>query len=153
MRIIDSETAVQPSPARRKPSLRGHIKLARVDHWIKNVFVLPGIVVAVSMDRTTLTAALPWHVLVGLLSVCLVTSSNYVLNELLDAPFDREHPLKRDRPVPTGQVSIRLAFVQWFLLMIAGIGISLTISIALALTMLALWVMGCVYNVSPIRSK
>jgi decaprenyl-phosphate phosphoribosyltransferase len=153
MRIIDSQTGVQPSPARKQPSLRGHIKIARVDHWIKNVFVLPGIVVAISIDRSTVTNALPWHILIGLLSVCLVASSNYVLNEVLDAPFDLEHPLKGDRPVPSGQVSIPLAYLQWIVLMIAGIGIGLSISLAFALTMLGLWVMGCVYNIPPMRSK
>jgi decaprenyl-phosphate phosphoribosyltransferase len=153
MRTLDSQKGLASSPLGRRATLGGHMKIARVDHWIKNVFVLPGIVVAISIDRSTLTAALPWHVVIGLISVCLVTSSNYVLNELLDAPFDREHPLKRNRPVPSGQVSIPLAYLEWIVLMIAGIGMSLIISIPFALTMLGLWVMGCVYNISPIRSK
>jgi 4-hydroxybenzoate polyprenyltransferase len=153
MQTIDSQADVQPLPARKQPSLRGHIKIARIDHWIKNVFVLPGIVVAISIDRSTVTNALPWHILIGLLSVCLVASSNYVLNELLDAAFDHQHPLKRDRPVPSGEVNIPLAYLEWIVLMVAGIGLGLIISIPFALTMLALWVMGCVYNIPPIRSK
>jgi 4-hydroxybenzoate polyprenyltransferase len=80
-------------------TLHGHIKIARADHWIKNVFVLPGIVVAVSLDRSAANSALWWHILFGLVSICLVTSSNYVINEVLDARFDREHPAKRERPV------------------------------------------------------
>ena len=32
------------------PSIRGHLEIARIDHWVKNVFVLPGIVVALSID-------------------------------------------------------------------------------------------------------
>jgi 4-hydroxybenzoate polyprenyltransferase len=131
----------------------GHIRIARIDHWIKNVFVLPGIVVAMSIDHGTITAVLPWHILIGLLSVSLVASSNYVLNELLDAPFDREHRLKSDRPVPSGEVNIPLAYVEWIVLMAAAIGLGAIISIPFALTVSGLWVMGCVYNVPPIRSK
>jgi decaprenyl-phosphate phosphoribosyltransferase len=153
MRILDSQTAADASRLEARPTLRGHVKIARADHWIKNVFVLPGIVVAVSIDRATLTSALPWHILIGLLSVCLVTSSNYVLNELLDASYDLEHPTKKRRPVPTGEVSIPLAYVEWIALMIAGTALALVISISFALTLLALWLMACVYNVSPIRSK
>jgi len=150
---MDFKADVRPPAAQKLPSVRGHIKIARIDHWIKNVFVLPGIVVAISIDRSTVTNALPWHILIGLLSVCLVASSNYVLNELLDAAFDHEHPLKRDRPVPSGEVNIPLAYVEWIVLMVAGIGLGFIISISFGLTMLALWVMGCVYNIPPVRSK
>jgi len=133
--------------------VRGYIRIARADHWIKNVFVLPGIVVAISIDRSTLTSGLIWQIFIGLISICLVTSSNYVLNEILDAQFDREHPGKRDRPVPRGEVSISLAYVEWILLMVAGLGIGLTISMRFAIDMGILWVMGCVYNIPPLRSK
>src|SRR5262244_381068 len=150
MSTLDSQTV---AAVRSRPSLLGHFKIARADHWIKNVFVVPGIVVAVSMDRSTLMSTLTWNVIIGLLSVCLVTSSNYVLNEVLDAPYDREHPTKFSRPVPSGEVSIPLAYLQWIMLMIAGVGLGLLISVTFALTMLVLWLMACVYNISPIRSK
>jgi decaprenyl-phosphate phosphoribosyltransferase len=136
-----------------KPSVRGHLLIARADHWVKNVFVLPGIIVAASIDRSVLNSLLPRRVIIGLLSVCLISSSNYVLNEILDAPYDRAHPTKRTRPVPSGQVNTRLAYGQWIMLLIAGVWLSLLISKPFAAIMLALWVMGCVYNISPVRSK
>ncbi|MEK6287965.1 MAG: UbiA family prenyltransferase [Acidobacteriota bacterium] len=153
MGILDSQTDLSSSRDESHPSLLGHLKIARADHWIKNVFVIPGIVVAISLDRSTLTPILLWHILIGLLSVCVVTSSNYVINEVLDAPFDREHPIKSKRPVPSGQVSIPLAYVQWVVLMLVGLGLGLTVSIPFALTMLGLWAMSCIYNIPPIRSK
>jgi 4-hydroxybenzoate polyprenyltransferase len=149
--MLNSKVAATLST--RRPSLRAHIQIARIDHWIKNVFVLPGIVVAISLDRSTLTPGLPLHIFIGLLSVCLITSSNYVLNEVLDAPFDLEHPSKCERPVPSGLVSIPLAYLQWIALMIASVGLGLTISISFTLTIVALWGMGCIYNVPPVRSK
>jgi decaprenyl-phosphate phosphoribosyltransferase len=149
---MQEETNLSP-PASRISGVRSHLRMARADHWIKNVFVLPGVVVAISIDRSVLNSALPLHIIVGLLSVCLVSSSNYVLNEILDAPFDLAHPIKRTRPVPAGEVSIPLAYAQWVLLMAAGVGLALSISIPFALAMTGLWVMGCVYNIPPIRSK
>ena len=135
------------------PSLRGHIRVARFDHWVKNVFVLPGILVALAVDPAHTWPLAAWRVLVGLLAVGLVASSNYVLNELLDAPFDRLHPLKRGRPVPAGQVSIAWAWVEWIALMAAGLAAGALLSRAFVLSMAALWVMGCVYNIPPVRAK
>ena len=138
-------------PAR--PTFRGHFSIARVDHWFKNVFVLPGIVIALGTDPGVDRAGLGWRILLGLLSVCLIASSNYTLNELIDAPYDRHHPTKHTRPVPSGQVSVPLGYVQWLVLMVAGLAVGLTISVPFTLTVLSLWVMGCVYNIPPVRSK
>ena len=129
--------------------VRPYVAIARPDHWVKNVFVLPGIVVALSFDRSIL--ATPW--VVSLLAVSLVASSNYVLNEILDAPFDVRHPIKCLRPIPSGQVSIPIAYIEWIVLMLAGIALGLTISHWFTFTLAALWIMGCVYNVPPLRTK
>jgi len=135
------------------PSVRGHLEIARIDHWIKNVFVFPGIVVALSLDPTQFTHGLLVRIIVGLLSTCLVASSNYVINEVIDASADIHHPTKFRRPVPSGHVSIRWAYAQWIALMIVGIGLGLTISVPFAATMFVLWIMGCIYNIPPLRSK
>ena len=131
----------------------GHLAIARADHWVKNVFVLPGIVVALSIDRDRLAALNPWTFVLGLIAICLITSSNYVINEVLDAPFDLKHPTKHTRPVPSGKVSIPLAYLQWQLLAWVGLAISWRISLPFAVTMLCLWIMGCIYNIPPLRSK
>jgi 4-hydroxybenzoate polyprenyltransferase len=136
-----------------RPTLRGHVAIARVDHWFKNVFVLPGIIVALGTDPLVDRTGLGLRILVGLLAVCLIASSNYTLNELIDAPYDRHHPTKHRRPVPAGQVNIALGYVQWLVLMLAGGAVAWTVSFPFALTLLALWVMGCVYNIPPVRSK
>src|SRR5215510_5235233 len=88
-----------------RPTLRGHIQIARIDHWFKNVFVLPGIVAAIGVDPTTVRSGLATRIIIGLVSVCLVASSNYVVNEVLDAKHDLSHPVKSKRPVPSGLVN------------------------------------------------
>ncbi len=135
------------------PTLRGHIRIARIDHWFKNVFVLPGVVAAIAVDPGALRPGLFVRVGLGLLSVCLVASSNYVINEVLDAKHDLFHPVKCRRPVPSGLVSIPLAYVQWIALMIAGVGLGLSLGLAFGTTVLVLWAMGCIYNIPPVRSK
>ena len=125
----------------------------RVDHWIKNVFVVPGAIVALSLDPDHRGWALAIRALLALLATGLVASSNYTLNEILDAPFDQHHPLKNRRPVPNGQVAVPIAYAQWIVLGVLGIGLGAVVSPPIALSLAALWVMGCVYNVPPVRSK
>jgi 4-hydroxybenzoate polyprenyltransferase len=135
------------------PSLASHIRIARLDHWVKNIFVLPGMFVALAVDPARLPLMNPWRIAAGLLALCLVASSNYVLNELLDAPFDRQHPLRRHRPAAAGELILPLAWMEWPLFFLLGIAAGACVSRAFVLTLGALWVMGILYNVPPVRLK
>lgn len=150
MNSIDGAPA---GAARPRPTVHAHLQLARFDHWIKNVFVLPGVVVALGLDPQPLSFELLYRLLLAMLSVGFVASSNYVLNEVLDGVSDAKHPTKRDRPVPSGKVSIPLAYAQWILLMLLGVGIGTRLGSPFTITMVSLWIMGCVYNIPPLRSK
>jgi len=139
-------------PVASSPTWRGHLEIMRIDHWFKNVFVLPGVVVAFTLVGEW-PATLWRNLVIGLLSIGFVASSNYVLNELLDAASDRHHPLKQMRPVPQGRVSIRLAYLQWIALALLGLALGWTISLEFTLAVAGLFAMGIVYNAPPIRSK
>jgi decaprenyl-phosphate phosphoribosyltransferase len=157
--MSDSDEPQHPSRGRLPPSLtnwqtwRAHGRIARIDHWVKNVFVLPGIVIALTLNRLPLTWDLVEKTLTGLLAAGLIASSNYVINEICDAPFDLFHPLKRNRPIPSGTVIIPLAYAEWILLGIAGLVLSWNISTWFGWNMLVLLIMGCAYNLRPIRTK
>lgn len=148
-----SATASAPATVVVRPTLRGHVAIARIDHWFKNVFVFPGIVAAIGVDPHHVAPDIIRRTIIGLISVCLVASSNYVVNEVLDAPSDRAHPVKFARPVPSGKVSIPLAYVQWIALMVVGVWLGYMVSLPFAITVFVLWVMGCIYNIPPVRSK
>ena len=130
-----------------------HVRIARLDHSIKQVFLLPGIVLGLNVTKTHFSLVVLEHVLLGFLSTTLIASSNYVLNELLDAPFDKAHPTKHTRPVPCGRINIVAAYAQWLLLMLAGLLVAGLLSKGFLLSAAGLWVMGCIYNIPPVRSK
>lgn len=133
--------------------VRAHVAIMRPDHWFKNVFVLPGVAVAVSMLPRVDWGGIAYRLNVGIAAICLTASSYYTLNELLDAPFDRHHPEKRNRPVPSGRVHVPLGWVQWLVLGLASFALGWTVSKKLAMVQAALWIMGCLYNVPPVRTK
>ena len=118
--------------------LRAHLAIARLDHSIKNLFVLPGIIVPLSIYPKLLNRRLVETLLWAFVAITLVACSNYVLNEVLDAPFDRLHPTKKNRPTAIGLVNIPLAYAQWILMMVAGVAIGWRISWQFAATG-ALW--------------
>jgi 4-hydroxybenzoate polyprenyltransferase len=133
--------------------LRAYLQIARVDHWFKNAFMLLGVVLAVFYEPRVASWSSVLPLLVAVFATCLVASSNYVLNELLDGPNDRLHPEKRYRPVPSGRVRPSLAYAEWLLLAAAGLGLALTLNLLFFLSALSLWVMGVLYNAPPIRTK
>lgn len=146
---VDSRASAQSGTQ----SLWDYVRMARVDHWIKNVFVLPGILVALSIEPHRIRSLSVFDLLTGLLAVGLISSSNYVLNELLDAPFDRFHPAKSQRAAASSGVNRFLGYLEWIGLMAAGLALSWRISMPFVLVMAGLWLMGCAYNIPPIRTK
>jgi decaprenyl-phosphate phosphoribosyltransferase len=130
-----------------------YVQIARIDHWFKNSFMLLGVLLAFFYEPSLCTwASLP-SLALALLATCLIASSNYVLNELLDAPSDRFHPVKQYRPVPSGKVCPALALLEWVILGALGLSISWLVSPYFAASGLALWAMGVLYNIPPTRTK
>ena len=132
---------------------RGHAEIARPDYWFKNVFVIPGIIIALGTVTGVDYGNLAIRVVIGLAATCLIASSNYTLNEVLDATTDLYHPVKRHRAVPSGRVRPGAAYVQWILLFGIGMALALLLGIPFTMSLLALWIMGVVYNVPPMRAK
>jgi decaprenyl-phosphate phosphoribosyltransferase len=130
-----------------------YIHIARPDHWIKNVFVVPGILLAFFFNRDIIGLDIVPDILLGLFCVCLIASSNYVLNEILDAPTDRHHPKKRNRPLPNGQAKLPVAWTLWIILSIFSLTSAFMINPLFGLSGVLLWVMGILYNTPPIRLK
>ncbi len=133
--------------------MREYVRMARPDHWFKNVFMLPGIVVAWQVCPPRHPVGALAVILLGLVAACLVCSSNYTINELLDAPQDREHPLKKHRAAASRRVRRGWGYFQWALLATVGLVLSWVVGLQFLLTQVALLGMGAVYNVWPLRLK
>lgn len=133
-------------------AIRPYMSIARPDHWFKNIFVLPGVILGILVNGTVGIGDLTNTVLC-LISVCLIASANYTINEWLDAEFDRHHPIKKSRASVAGQVSRNLVYLQYAVLSISGIALAYAASVSAMYTMVFLLVMGIIYNVPPIRSK
>lgn len=79
-------------------------KLLRPHQYLKNGFVLLGVIFAHRWDAVTLLNAA-----VVFVAFCAMASAVYVLNDLLDVEADRQHPTKKHRPIANATVSVRMA--------------------------------------------
>ena len=93
------------------------IRLARPTQWLKNGILLAPLVFAGVMTETdrVLTAL----VATGLF--CLLSSAIYVFNDLIDCEKDRQHPIKKSRPIASGKVSKPVAATMMILLIVLGL--------------------------------
>jgi decaprenyl-phosphate phosphoribosyltransferase len=150
---MQAETRVLEEKPTRLSRARAHFSIMRLDHSVKQLFVLPGVMLAWTLSNARSSVHLLLHIVVGLIAVTCVASSNYVLNEILDAPFDRLHPTKHIRPAARGIVHLPLGYLQWLLLGSVGLLLARYGGHGVLWSCLALWLMGCLYNIPPVRTK
>src|SRR5690242_11527059 len=101
-------SSIQATQERRStPGVIGpYLAIARPDHWFKNVFMALGVLLAVFYHPELLREEILERILWAVATTCVIASSNYVLNEILDAVTDLSHPVKRFRPIPSGRVRL-----------------------------------------------
>lgn len=80
--------------------LKGLIRTMRPKQWTKNVFVFA----ALAFDRKLTSPLLFARTVAVFILLCLVSSTVYLINDLVDIEKDRQHPSKRLRPLPSGQL-------------------------------------------------
>jgi len=122
------DTAAAVAPKTTGFDWRAYVSIARPDHWFKNVFMLAGVLLAIFCHVDFLNVMGISTLVIGFFATCIVASSNYVINEILDAPPDRHHPVKKKRPIPSGRVSLPLAYCEWILLAVIGLGLAATVN-------------------------
>jgi decaprenyl-phosphate phosphoribosyltransferase len=149
---LNIERPAQSATLRRRARFRDYMAIARPDHWTKNLFILPGLFLGKIVSGAPVNELL-LPLAIGMAATCLISSANYTINEWLDRHFDRFHPKKRSRPSVQASVSARGVYVQYAVLILAGLGLSALINTRFVLSSVALLTMGFLYNVEPFRTK
>lgn len=112
---IEDEPALTPSPAdiANLPPMgmfariKALIGVMRPKQWTKNGFVFIGLIFAGQLFNT-------WPLIratMAFAAFCLASSTIYVLNDIMDLEKDRQHPVKRFRPLASGRVPVAWAWV------------------------------------------
>lgn len=84
------------------------VKALRPKQWTKNAFLFAALIF--SFHFTSLG---DWiKAITGFSAFCLLSSTGYILNDIRDRQADRNHPTKRHRPIASGALPLRLAWIQ-----------------------------------------
>jgi len=143
-------------PEKRKSS--HYIASLRLDRWPRSMAIIVGsaAVILVHPERLpgSLTPFLAWQIVLAFILTWMVSTANYIINEITDAPFDAFHPGKKHRPLVQNQISAKILLAGWLLLVLTALGLGLAFyTPAFVLSLGALLLAGIVYNVPPVRVK
>jgi 4-hydroxybenzoate polyprenyltransferase/phosphoserine phosphatase len=105
-------------------SLIDYLKALRVHHWLKNLLLFTPLFASHQIHELASLA----HAVLAFFAFSLCASGVYLLNDLMDLEADRHHPHKRERPIPSGRVSLKVVLAALPLLLAAGLGLSLMLS-------------------------
>jgi 4-hydroxybenzoate polyprenyltransferase len=84
-----------------------YLKLVRVPQWIKNLFVF----VPLLFSQHLFDIDYFFTILLAFIVFCLASSFIYVINDIIDIAADKAHPIKKNRPLPSGIISVRSALI------------------------------------------
>jgi len=109
--------AARPTAAARLFALG---RSGRPKQWTKNLLVFAGLVFTYNLLNPDMLT----RVILSFVAFCALSSAGYLWNDLRDAPADRLHPVKRRRPIASGQVPPAVAMVLALVLGVAGLGLA-----------------------------
>lgn len=118
------------------------LKLLRINHWIKNLFLFIPIFFAGDIFVYKQYPSL----ILGFIAYSFVASAVYILNDFKDLEADRRHPKKKERPLASGAVSIRFSLILFILLLISGFGISFYLNPYFLLIVLIYFLLNVAYS-------
>ncbi|MDN0033673.1 decaprenyl-phosphate phosphoribosyltransferase [Oscillibacter valericigenes] len=103
--------------------LRKVIKLMRPKHYLKNALVF----VSLFFTGNLLNLRLFGLVFVGTIAFCLISSVVYIVNDIHDVEEDRQHEVKRFRPIASGDIPISVAYAIAAVCFALAVGINLAV--------------------------
>ncbi len=129
----ESEAAATVRLAEQRPMALALFVSLRPKQWTKNGLLLLGLVFSLSLREPDLVA----RALLAFLDFCALASATYLVNDVIDVKRDRQHPIKRRRPIASGEVSRAAALALATVLLAAALALAINIDNAFALTALA----------------
>jgi decaprenyl-phosphate phosphoribosyltransferase len=84
------------------------IKVARPIHWVKNLAVFAALLFTGYLYHRFPFLTVLW----AFISFCFITSATYIINDIVDVKYDRIHPIKKNRPIASGALPIRIALIE-----------------------------------------
>ena len=117
-------------------------KTMRPRQWIKNAFVFFALV----FDQQLLIPTAFLRTLGGFVLFCLISSVVYLINDIADIEADRQHPTKKNRPLPSGKLPINVAWAAAIVLVVICLPLAYGLSLGFAIVLTTYLLMNLAYS-------
>lgn len=117
---------------------------SRPTQWIKNLLVLAPLIFSKNLFNYSLFC----KAFIGFFLFCLLTSSIYILNDIVDAEEDREHPQKRNRPLASRKLKVSTAFIFALFILTLSLVLSFYLNTRFGLASLGYLILNLVYTMN-----
>jgi 4-hydroxybenzoate polyprenyltransferase len=124
-------------------SVFDNIKCLRVRQWTKNSLLFAALIFSTHAQQ----AGFVVKTALAFLVFSLATGAVYIVNDLMDIDRDREHPLKKNRPIASGAVSVAMAWLQFFVIILLTVPSAFIIDREFGIVLLIYLVMQVCYSV------
>ena len=114
----------------------------RPKQWAKSVFLFAALV----FDRKLTNVDAIVHTVIGVIAFSLVASVVYIINDIADAEADRRHPTKRERPIASGRLSVRTAWIAAIFLLVSGFLVAIWLSPSFAIITFLYMLLNLIYS-------
>ena len=124
--------------------MKKYLKLIRISHWMKNVLIFLPLFFSGNLFNTNKLILS----IIGFIGFSLVASCVYMINDINDVEADKKHPVKKHRPLASGEIKIKTAIilVVLFLLISAGL-ITYLYTITKAIIIIVLPILYLILNI------
>jgi 4-hydroxybenzoate polyprenyltransferase len=122
--------------------LKALIKTMRLRQWVKNGFIF----FALIFDRQLFLVEPFVRTVLGFFLFCLVSSAVYLFNDIADVEADRNHPEKKNRPIASGKLPVRVAWISALVLVLIAIPLGYWLSPFFALILTSYLVINLMYS-------
>lgn len=97
--------------------MKTYLELFRVKHYIKNLLIFTTIIFGADLFTNDF-----YKILIGFISFSLMSSSIYIINDIIDYDLDKKTPVKKNKPIPSGKISkdkaLKISILIFFLSLI-----------------------------------
>jgi 4-hydroxybenzoate polyprenyltransferase len=114
----------------------------RPRQWTKNLLVFAALIF--SFKKTGIDALMKSFE--GFVLFCIVSSCVYIINDYIDQESDRNHPVKKNRPLASGQLSPNLAVAAGIILGFTAMYAAYRLNVFFALILLAYFLLNLAYS-------
>ena len=123
-------------------NVKASIRLLRPQQWVKNVFLVAPLIFSKHLFNPEYLQT----TVVALVVFSLVSSSVYILNDIADRDADRQHPIKKSRPIASGLISIPHAVVEFIVILAIIVLAGRSLNDRFQLTVLIYFVLNLSYS-------